>query len=137
MTALTPGSSSAAALLNPVNPSIATISMRSRHVSGLGGQPGFEDPLGSARDHIQQSGGAAAFSDGRQVQNNGNVLVSVGGVAPHVFIHSDDAHAVEPSWVVDERALAFSQDSGVGGSSRTRLGPGRCAPPSDDERSAQ
>ena len=34
MTALAPGSSSAAALLNPVNPSIATISMRSRHMSG-------------------------------------------------------------------------------------------------------
>ena len=34
MTALAPGSSSVAALLNPVNPSIATISMRSRHVSG-------------------------------------------------------------------------------------------------------
>ena len=34
MTALASGSSSAAALLNPVNPSIATISIRSRHVSG-------------------------------------------------------------------------------------------------------
>ena len=34
MTAFAPGSSSAAALLKPVNPSIATISMRSRHVSG-------------------------------------------------------------------------------------------------------
>ena len=34
MTALAPGSSSAAALLNPVNPSIAMISMRSRQVSG-------------------------------------------------------------------------------------------------------
>ena len=34
MTALAPGSSSAVALLNPVNPSIATISMRSRQVSG-------------------------------------------------------------------------------------------------------
>ena len=34
MTALAPGSSSAAALLNPVNPSIATISMRSRQVWG-------------------------------------------------------------------------------------------------------
>ncbi len=32
-TALAPGV--AAALLNPVNPSIATISIRSRHVSGL------------------------------------------------------------------------------------------------------
>ena len=34
MTALAPGSSSVAALLNPVNPSIATISIRLRHVSG-------------------------------------------------------------------------------------------------------
>ena len=34
MTALASGSSSVAALLNPVNPSIATISMRLRHVSG-------------------------------------------------------------------------------------------------------
>ena len=34
MTALASGSSSAAALLKPVNPSIATISMRSRHMSG-------------------------------------------------------------------------------------------------------
>ena len=34
MAALASGSSSAAALLNPVNPSIATISMRSRQVSG-------------------------------------------------------------------------------------------------------
>ena len=34
MTALTSGSSSAAARLEPVNPSIPTISMRLRHVSG-------------------------------------------------------------------------------------------------------
>ena len=34
MTALASASSSAAALLNPVNPSIATISMSSRHVWG-------------------------------------------------------------------------------------------------------
>ena len=34
MTALAPGSSSAAALLKPVNPSIATTSMRLRHVWG-------------------------------------------------------------------------------------------------------
>ena len=31
-----------------------------------------------------------------------------------MFIHADDTHAVEPSRVVDERALAFGQDSGVG-----------------------
>ena len=48
------------------------------------------------------SSSAAALLDGRQVQNNGNEFVSVGGVAPHVFIHADDTHAVEPSRVVDQ-----------------------------------
>ena len=67
-----------------------------------GGQPGFEDPLGATRDHIQQPGGTAAFSDGRQVQDNGDVFVSVGGVAPHVFIHANDTHAIEPSWIIDQ-----------------------------------
>ena len=69
---------------------------------GAGGQPGFEDLLGATRDHVQESGGAAAFSDGCQVQDNGDVFVSVGGVAPHVFIHANDAHAVEPDWIVDQ-----------------------------------
>ena len=69
---------------------------------GAGGQPGFEDLLGAARDHVQEPAGAAAFADGRQVQDNGDVFVSVGGVAPHVFIHPDDTHAIEPSWIIDQ-----------------------------------
>ena len=68
----------------------------------LGGQPGFEDLLGSARDHIQQPGGTAAIMDGRQVQDDGDVFVAVWGVAPHVFIHANDAHAFEPGRVVDQ-----------------------------------
>ena len=51
---------------------------------GLGGQPGFEDPLGAARDHPQEPGGTAAIVDGRQIQDDGDVFVAVGGVAPHV-----------------------------------------------------
>ena len=69
---------------------------------GLGGQPGFEDLVGAAWDHVQESGGAAAVADGRQVQNNGNEFVAVGGVASHVFIHADDAHAFTPGRVVDQ-----------------------------------
>ena len=102
MTALASGSSSAAALLNPVNPSIATISIFSRQVVGLGGQPGFEDLLGATRDHVQEPAGAATVADGRQVQDNGDVFVSVGGVAPHVFIHPDDTHAIETCWIIDQ-----------------------------------
>ena len=51
---------------------------------GLGGQPGFEDPLGAARDHVQEPGGTAAVMDGRHVQDDVNEFVAVGGVAPHV-----------------------------------------------------
>ena len=69
---------------------------------GAGGQPGFEDLLGAAWDHVQEPAGAAAFADGRQVQNDGDVFVSVGGVAPHVFIHPDDTHAIEPCWIIDQ-----------------------------------
>ena len=45
MTALASGSSSAAALLNPVNPSIATISIRLRHVSGREASQVLKTPL--------------------------------------------------------------------------------------------
>ena len=69
---------------------------------GLGGQPGFEDLLGAARDHVQESGGATAISDGRQVQDDGDEFVAVGGVAPHVLIHADDTHPLEPSWIIDQ-----------------------------------
>ena len=69
---------------------------------GLGGQPGFEDLFGAARDHVQEPGGTAAISDGRQVQDDGDVFVAVWGVAPHVFIHANDAHAFEPGRVVDQ-----------------------------------
>ena len=82
---------------------------------GLGGQPGFEDLLGAAWDHVQEPGGAAAIADGRHVQDNGDVPVLVRGVAPHVFIHAADAHTVEPSWIIDQQPLAFTQDSGVSG----------------------
>ena len=69
---------------------------------GAGGQPGFEDLLGAARDHIQEPGGTTAVADGRQVQDDGDVFVSVGGVAPYVFIHADDAYTVEPGGIIDQ-----------------------------------
>ena len=69
---------------------------------GLGGQPGFEDLLGAAWDHVQEPGGATAISDGRQVQDDGDEFVAVGGVAPHVFIHANDTHPLTPGRVVDQ-----------------------------------
>ena len=75
---------------------------------GLGGQPGFEDPLGSARNHIQEPGGTTTVSYRSQVQDDGDVFVAVGGVAPHVFIHANDTHPLETIRIIDEYALAFT-----------------------------
>ena len=76
--------------------------MRSRHVSGWEASQVLKTPLGAARDHIQQPGGTAAIMDGRQVQDDGDEFVAVWGVAPHVFIHANDAHAFKPGRVVDQ-----------------------------------
>ena len=104
-----------AALLNPVNPSIATISMRSRHVSGREASQVLKTPCGAAWDHVQEPGGTTTVSYGSDVQDDGDVPVPIRGVAPHVFIHPNDTHAIEPGWIIDQQTLAFSQDSGVGG----------------------
>ena len=101
---------------------------------GLGGQPGFEDLLGSARDHVQEPGGTATVTYGSDVQDDGDVFVSVGGVALHVFIHANDTHPLETCWIIDQQARPFTQDSSVSGSSRPHPGPERRAPPSHDER---
>ena len=108
MTALAPGSSSAAALLNPVNPSIATISMRSRHVLGWEASQVLKTPCGAAQDHVQEPGGTTTVSYGSDVQDDGDVFVSVGGVAPYVFIHANDTHPLETIRIIDEYALAFT-----------------------------
>ena len=50
----------------------------------LGSQPGFEDPLGSVRDHIQEPGETATVSYGSYVQDDGDVPVPIRGVSPHV-----------------------------------------------------
>ena len=84
MTALAPGSSSVAALLKP-GESIHCDDLDALAPGvGLGGQPGFKDPLGAARDHVQEPGGTATVSCGRHVQDDVNEFVAVGGVAPHV-----------------------------------------------------
>ena len=82
---------------------------------GLEGQPGFQDPLGSARDHVQEPGGTTTVSHGSYVQDNGDVFVAVRGVAPHVFIHANDTHPFTPCWIIDQQVRPFGQDTSVSG----------------------
>ena len=55
-----------------------------RRPTTLSTTPRDSSPLGSARDHVQEPGGTAAIMDGRNIQDDGDVCVAVGGVAPHV-----------------------------------------------------
>jgi len=82
---------------------------------GLGGQLGFEDPLGATRDHVQKPGGTTTVSYRSQIQDDGDVPVPIRGVAPHVFIHANDTHPFTPSWIIDQQTLTFTQDSSVVG----------------------
>ena len=46
--------------------------------------PRDSSPLGSAPDQVQKPGGTTAIMDGRHIQDDSDVPVAVGGVAPHV-----------------------------------------------------
>ncbi len=79
------------------------------------GQPLLERLLGAPFDHVEKPGRPCPVADAGQVDDHGDVLVAAACVAPHVLIHADGLHTVEPGRVVDQDPLAFSQDRGVGG----------------------
>ena len=47
------------------------------------GEPGLEDRLGPAWDHVQQPGRTTAVAHGSQVNDDGDIAVAPPGVAPH------------------------------------------------------
>ena len=47
------------------------------------GEPGLEDLLGPARDHVQKPGWTTAVAYGGQVDDDGDIAVAPPGVAPH------------------------------------------------------
>lgn len=84
ITVTTSRSSSTAAVLKPVNPSIATASIASRQRLVTVGEPGLERLLGAALDHVQQPCGACTITDRCEVADHGDVLVAAPGVTPDV-----------------------------------------------------
>lgn len=109
------GSSSVAAVLKPLNPSIATTSARSRQALGAGGEPGLERLLRAALDHVQQPCWAGAVTDRGEVDDHRDVRVASPGVAPYVFVDAEDPDAVEAGDVVDQDPSAFCKDGVVRG----------------------
>ena len=123
MTATASGSSSAAAVLKPVNPSIATTSTCVAPGLRALGEPGLERLLGAALDHVQQPGRAGAVADRGEVDDHGDVLVAAAGVAPHVLVHADRPRRRRTgARIVDQHPLALGQDRVVGGVPRDRRG---------------
>ena len=83
MTARALGSSSPAALLNPVKPSMATTSTRSRQDSPRAASQVLRTFLTAARGHVQQASRSHPVAHGGQVDDDGDIAVAPPGVAPH------------------------------------------------------
>ena len=64
------------------------------------GEPGLEDLLGPAWDHVQQTRRTTAVAYGGQVDHDGDVPVAPPGVAPHVLVDAEDLHAIEAVGIV-------------------------------------
>ena len=128
MTARASGSSSPAALLNPVKPP------RGHHLDpptpGLvpGGEPGPEDLPGPARGHVQQTRRPRLVACGGQVDDHrGRTCrpawcgVTPRGHLPHGsearggIVDSEDLHTVEAVRLAGDGLLGLAQDCVVGG----------------------
>ena len=100
MTARACGSSSPAALSGPGE------AVHGYHLDppapGLvpSGEPGLEDLLGTARDHVQQTRRTTAVAHGGQVDHDGDIAVAPPGVAPYVLINSESLHTIEAVGIV-------------------------------------
>ena len=64
------------------------------------GEPGLEDLLGPAWDHVQKPGRTTAVTHGGQVDDDGDIAVAPPGVAPHVLVDAEDLHAIEAVGIV-------------------------------------
>ena len=92
--------------LNPPTPGLAP-----------SGEPGLEDLLGPARDHVQKPGRTTAVAYGGQVDDDGDIAVAPPGVAPHMLINAEDLYAIE---AVGCQALGFVE-AGLSGAGGCRL----------------
>ena len=81
ITAVAVGTSSLAAVLNPVNPSIATTSTPSRHALNTA----LERPSTMSSNLT----GPIPDPDRGQVNDHGDALVTAGGMASHMFVNTD------------------------------------------------
>ena len=64
------------------------------------GEPGLENLLGPAWDHVQKPGRITAVAYGGQVDDDGDIAVASPGVAPYVLVDAEDLHTIEAVGIV-------------------------------------
>lgn len=85
---------------------------------GPSGEPLFEHGLRAALDHAQQPCRPAPVPVRGEIDDHGDVLVTLAGVSPDVLIHTDSGDVVEPVQVIEQPPLALSKDRRVPGGPR-------------------
>ncbi|AFP37839.1 hypothetical protein MSMEI_1366 [Mycolicibacterium smegmatis MC2 155] len=83
-------------------------------------QPVGERLLGAALHHVEQPCGAGPVTHGREIDDDGDVLVAAASVPPHVLIDADHRDAIEPGRIGDEHPLTFGEHGVVGSVPRHR-----------------
>ena len=76
--------------------------MRLRHVSGWEANQVLKTCLERPGTMSKSREGPRRSRMGVRSKMTVTILVAVGGVSPHVFIHANDTHAFTPGRVVDQ-----------------------------------
>ena len=77
-------------------------------------EPLLEHRLRAAFDHVQQPRGPRLLVDWGEVDDHGDVLIAVAGVAPDVLIDTEHPNPVEPAGVIDEHSAPLGEDRIIG-----------------------
>ena len=116
------------AVLNPVNPSIATTSNPLRQRGSRRASLVLNTALDWPCTMSSNRAGPVPSRIPGEVDDHGDALVSVQGVPPHVLIDTQHPHTLGPRRSVDQQTLALGQDRVVRGVPRDAQWLRRCGP---------
>lgn len=101
------GSSSPAAVLNPLNPSIATTWTPSRQAWERAASQVLNTALERPSTMSSNRAGPVLVTHWGQVDDHSDVLVAVVGVPPDVLVAPEHPHPLEPARVIEEHSASL------------------------------
>src|SRR5690554_7905312 len=69
--------------------------------------------FGTAFQHSQQARRPCFVTHRREVNHDGDVLVTPACMPPNMLIHTEHGHTVKPLWVIKKQALTFFENSAI------------------------